>query len=138
MEALIKEAAVGYYIRSKDHAARFCNANRLAQSLQLILFGVKVIQRPQQQRDIISVVRKCGQVHGVALGDRYVFSCLGIFTENIYVMADQLHRVHGTALTGQSVRIPAGSGSDFKHPVPWLSIFFNVAHRSEKFNRSML
>ena len=56
------------------------------------------------------VVRVGGQVRGIALGDGYVFTWLGVPAEYFYVAVYQFYRVNGVALARKGMGITAGPG----------------------------
>ena len=134
---LVEKAAVGNDIGRKHQSPRLRHTDGLPQGPPLILRVIKVVQRPQQQHDVVRIVRERGQIHGISLGNCDRLAGPRILPENLYIVLHQLHGVHGIPPARQGVRIPAGSGPHLQHAVSGPYILLNVAHGGEKLNRTV-
>ena len=136
-EPFIQKAAVRYDVCGEDDAARLCDADGLAQGLPLIILFIKVVQRAQQQGDIVGAVRKGGKVQRIALHDGDGLAGLRVPPEHLDVVSHKLHCVHGIAPARQRVGITARARAHLQHAGARPCIFFNIAHGGEKLDGAM-
>lgn len=86
----------------------------LRQGFQLILHCKKMIHRAEQQRNLLCIALKRGQVQGIALCNGDGFSRNGIFLKEFDIVFQQFDRIDPIASLCQGVTIPACCCADFQ------------------------
>ena len=109
----------------------------LRQGFQLILRCKKMIHRAEQQRNLLCIALKRGQVQSIALCNGDGFSRNGIFLKEFDIVFQQFDRIDPIASLCQGVTIPACCCAGFQDAHIGPKVGFYILHRGKVFHHAV-
>lgn len=132
-----ENTCIPHTICGEKNSALFGHTNGLRQGFQLILRCKKMIHRAEQQRNLLCIALKRGQVQSIALCNGDGFPRNGIFLKEFDIVFQQFDRIDPIASLCQGVTIPACCCADFQDAHIGPKVGFYILHRGKVFHHAV-